>query len=669
MNHLAGQKSPYLLQHADNPVDWYPWSDEAFARARELDRPVFLSIGYSTCHWCHVMERESFSHPEAAALMNAVFVSIKVDREERPDLDERFMEVSQRLTGTGGWPLTILMTPDGKPFYAATYIPREAAYGRMGLMDLVPRVEALWKNERDEVTRSADSVVAALVQTEAREEGGFIPSAATISDAVTSLAGTFDSVHGGFGGAPKFAMPGVFPLLLRAWERGHKASARDMAALSLRAMRNGGVFDQIGGGFHRYATDAEWHVPHFEKMLYDQAQLVLAYVDASSVLHDPFYARVAREVAGYVLRDLTLQTGGFASAEDADSEGEEGRFYVWTEREIEECLGEAASGFAARYDLSAPPGFGAAILRRDPAATAEPGVEENILLRARDRRVRPLRDDKVLTDWNGLMIGALARAGRALNDSRLTSSAAAAATFLLERLRTPAGRLLHRYRDGDAAIPAFADDHAFFAWGLMELYEATFEPRFLEASIALCDALLDHFWDDGEAGFFQTADDAAEKAPRRKSFTDGVLPSANSIGLLVLLRLNRMTGREGFQRQAERLIRIFPADAARHALSYTTFLRAVDFSIGPSREIVIAGDPAAEDTKTMTRALRERAPANSVLLLRPADDGQAVSIIRLAPFLRPLNAREGRATAYVCRDFACSRPVTGVEEALALLEH
>ena len=412
MNHLFGQKSPYLLQHAENPVDWYPWSDEAFARARELDRPVFLSVGYSTCHWCHVMERESFSQRAVAALMNDAFVSIKVDREERPDVDDLYMEVSQRLTGSGGWPLTIIMTPDKKPFFAATYIPREAAYGRIGMLELIPRIRELWKNERDKVLRSAASIVAALVSRPSLEMSGFVVSTAAISQAVRSLAGMYDSSHGGFGDAPKFPMPGVFPFLLRAWERDKDSTARDMADTTLRAIRNGGIFDQIGGGFHRYATDAAWHVPHFEKMLYDQAQLLLAYVDAACSLRESFHGRVAREIAEYVLRDLTTPDGAFASAEDADSEGEEGRFYIWTEREINEHLGPAAPGFAARYDLAPPSGFTAAVLRRDRADTSERGGEEEILLRARERRPRPLRDDKILTDWNGLMIGALARAGQ-----------------------------------------------------------------------------------------------------------------------------------------------------------------------------------------------------------------------------------------------------------------
>jgi len=667
MNRLAGEKSPYLLQHADNPVDWFPWSAEAFARARRLDKPIFLSIGYSTCHWCHVMERESFSDAEVAALMNAAFVSIKIDREERPDLDGHFMEVCQRLTGSGGWPLTIVMTPDARPFFAATYVPRAAAFGRMGMVELIPRIVQLWTDEREEVLASADSVAAALAHGEDAGLPGFVPTEAALAEAAGSLADLYDSRSGGFGGAPKFPMPSVFPLLFRLWQRTGDDRALNMAEETLRAMRNGGIFDQVGGGFHHYSTDGEWHVPHFEKMLYDQAQLALSYTEAARATGKPFYGQVAREVIGYVLRDLLLPGGGFASAEDADSEGEEGRFYLWTEGEIQTALGTAAAAFAGRYDLRVPRELPGAVLRRDPSDTASSGAEEETLRQVRDKRPRPLRDDKALADWNGLMIAALARSGSVLGEERFVAAARAAADFVLERLRSEDGRLLHRYRDGEAAIPGFADDHAFLAWGLLELYEATFEEHFLDGSLALTDTMIGHFWDGADGGFFQTADDSTGTVARRKSFTDGVLPSANSVGLLLLLRLGRLTGRLAYQELAERLVRRFPPDASRNALAFSYFLRAVDFFAGPTWEIVVVGDPAAGDTQSMLRALRDRAPANAVILLRPADEAAAAHIVSMAPFTKPHGSLGGRPTAYICRDFRCSRPVTGIDDALALL--
>jgi uncharacterized protein len=648
MNHLAGQKSPYLLQHASNPVDWYPWGDEAFAKARAEDKPIFLSIGYSTCHWCHVMEHESFANERVAALMNDTFVSIKVDREERPDLDEHFMAACQMLTGSGGWPLTILLTPERQVFFAGTYFPGESAYGRMGMTELVPKIGELWRTQRVEVVQSAASITAEVSRAARETRGGFLSDPAAVRAAEQSLSMQFDERNGGFGGAPKFPMPTLFPLLLRSWKREADPQALAMVEQTLTAMRNGGIYDQLGFGFHRYSTDPSWLVPHFEKMLYDQALLVLAYVEAWQAAGKDFYRRTACEVLAYVRRDLALEGGAFATAEDADSEGVEGKFYLWEEKEARPVLGDSY-----RYEHG--------ILHRDPRDTGVPGDAEARLLARRAGRVRPLRDDKVLADMNGLMIAAMARAGGVFDDPSLLAAAGEAARFILGRMRTAEGRLLHRWRDGEAAIPAFADDYAFMAWGLLELYEATFDASWLAEAIGAVETFLAHFWDPAEGGFFQGADDAGDELPRRKSFHDGVVPSANAVGLMVLARLNRITGRTEYEHRAEEIARLYPDGAADHAIGFSWFLCGADFLAGPTREVVIAGDPAAAKTREMLRALRTRFLPGVVAVLRPpgaAGDG----IARLAPYTASQAPLDGRTTAYVCMDFVCRLPTTDIGE-------
>ena len=639
MNRLGAQKSPYLLQHADNPVDWYPWGEEAFEAARRDDKPVFLSIGYSTCHWCHVMESESFADPGVAALMNESFISIKVDREERPDLDAHFMNVSRVLTGTGGWPLTILLTADGEAFYAATYIPRESAYGRMGMLELVPRIRDLWENSRGEVVRSADAIAAEIGKIDRYAGPGFVVEPGAVLRAARALAGTFDSRHGGFGGAPKFPMPTLFGVLLRSWRRDGDAETREMVERTLAAMRSGGIYDQVGFGFHRYSTDTRWLVPHFEKMLYDQALHCLAYTEAWQATGTEAWKETAKEICEYVLRDLALPEGAFATAEDADSEGVEGRFYVWTEAEVRSLLGSRADAFCARYGVSAT---GQNILHRAISDRMPAGEAEAVLLGARARRPRPLRDDKILADWNGLMIAALARAGRAFGEPSLVQAAEAAARFITRQMRSADGGLHHRHRDGESAISGFADDYAFLAWGVLELYEATFDHAWLQECVALTEYFLEHFWDRESGGFFSTG--GGGEVTRRKSFTDGVIPSANSVGTLLLLKLNRMTGRLDYEVKAEQLLGLYPESASSDAFSFSFFLAAADFAAGPTFEVVVAGDPAAPDTKEMLHALRRSYLPNAVLVLKPSN---------------------ARATASVCRDFTCSLPTNDIPAVLA----
>ncbi|HET6449828.1 MAG TPA: thioredoxin domain-containing protein [Spirochaetia bacterium] len=650
MNRLVSQKSPYLLQHADNPVDWYPWGEEAFEAARRLDKPVFLSIGYSTCHWCHVMEKESFADDTVAALLNDAFICIKVDREERPDLDDHFMTVSRLLTGTGGWPLTVILTPQAQAFYSATYIPRENAYGRPGMLDLVPRLVDVWKNRREEVTESAGTIAAELSRLSRVTDAGFTPSPEVAVTAARVLSASFDSRFGGFGGAPKFPMPTLFTLLLRAGERDGDEETLGMVERTLAAMRAGGIYDQVGFGFHRYSTDERWLVPHFEKMLYDQALHVLAYTEAWQATGREQWRRTAREVCEYVLRDLSLPEGGFATAEDADSEGEEGRFYLWTEDEIRGVLGERAADFLSRYELSE------GILHGRAGEPAAPGGDERALLSVRLRRTRPLRDDKLLVDWNGLMIAALARAGACFSDAPLVQAAEKAARFILRVMRRENdGVLLHRYRDGESVIEAFADDYAFLAWGCLELYEATFDAHWLEESLRLIAELRERFWDEAAGGLFGTAPGA--EGMRRKSYTDGVIPSANAVAALVAMKLHRLTGRAALRSIAEQVLSSSPEAAGTEPLSFSFLLCAADFAAGPTQEVVIAGEAGSPDTNEMLEALRRAHCPNATLVLRVPGPAGA-EIARLAPFTAELEPVGGRATAYVCQDFACSLPTT-----------
>jgi uncharacterized protein YyaL (SSP411 family) len=665
LNRLAKEKSPYLLQHAGNPVDWYPWGEEAFRRAKDDGKPVFLSIGYATCHWCHVMAHESFEDESVAALMNSTFVSIKVDREERPDIDGHFMRICQLLTGTGGWPLTVVLTPEGKPFFAGTYIPKENAYGRRGMLQLVPEIAELWAARREEVDASAEEITRELANRASEKPGtGGTPDPAAAVQAARQLSRMFDPENGGFGDAPKFPMPVLYSLLLRAWERGRDPEVLHVIEQSLTAMRNGGIYDQAGYGFHRYSTDAHWQVPHFEKMLYDQALLLLAYTETWQAVGRDFYRRTAEEIATYVLRDLTSPEGAFYSAEDADSEGEEGKFYTWIGQEAAETLGrDALESFVKTYGELLP---GRNILHRERTDISPPGRPEELLFAARERRIRPFKDDKVLADWNGLMIAALARAGGVFDDPRLVAAAGRAADFVLHRM-CPEGRLCHRFRDGETGITAFAEDHAFLAWGLLELYEAGFEERYLLQALDVVQALVAHHWDAEDGGFFQTAADAPPlPGGRVKHLSDGVIPSANSVGLLVLLKLARVTGSVEYQRMAEAIMRLSGVRGAEDAYSHAFFLCAMDMAAGPFFEVVVAGNPDASDTRAMAREVRRRFIPRKVLVLRPTGDAEP-PIVRIAPFTKPLSALNGRAAAYVCRDHACSLPTDDPARLLNLL--
>ncbi|GAB4279296.1 MAG: thioredoxin domain-containing protein [Deferrisomatales bacterium] len=677
-NRLLQEKSPYLLQHAHNPVDWYPWGPEAFDTARRERKLIFLSIGYSTCHWCHVMERESFSDPRVAAVLNAHFVAIKVDREERPDVDQVYMEVCQALTGGGGWPLTILMTPEQLPFFAATYLPKESRGRRVGLIELLERAAALWAEDPDKLTRSGADIVSHLRK---RHSAGAAKAEATpelFDRALGLLERRFDAAHGGFGDAPKFPSPHNLVFLLRHHRRTGAPSARRMAEQTLQALRRGGVHDHLGGGFHRYATDARWLVPHFEKMLYDQAGLALAFAEAAQATGDPAYAEVARDTLGYVLRDLRSPGGAFYSAEDADSEGAEGRFYLWTRGEILDVLGaEAGERFCRVYGvaeggdpagddgsaggkvlhLSRPVADWAAQWKIPTEALARELAEGRAqLLARRARRVRPHRDDKVLAAWNGLAVSAFARASWILGEPAYVRAAQEAARFVWTRMRRD-GRLLRRYRDGEAAVDGFARDYAFLARGLLDLYGATFEPRWLERAVALAEDLVVRFWDGKRGGLYDTDADAEALLLRPREVYDGAMPSANSVALEVFARLWLLTGDPRWSERAEGIAGAFAATVADYPAAYTGWLEGAAYLVYPTREVVLAGAADGADTRALVEVLRRTYAPEAVALLRPAGAAGA-AVTQIAPFAAGMKPRGGRAAAYVCEGFSCRAPVT-----------
>ncbi|MCZ7356607.1 MAG: thioredoxin domain-containing protein [Candidatus Methanoperedens sp.] len=679
-NRLINEKSPYLLQHAYNPVDWYPWGEEAFEKAKNEVKPIFLSIGYSTCHWCHVMEKESFEDYDVARLMNDAFVSIKVDREERPDIDSIFMSVCQRMIGSGGWPLNLILTPDKRPFFAATYIPKESRAGRIGMLEMVPRIKDLWEHQRDEVESMASKVVSALrdVQISTGKELG----EDVLHAAYEQLLEMFDERHGGFGEAPKFPSPHNLSFLLRYWKRTDDRMAMHIVEKTLSSMSKGGIYDHIGFGFHRYSVDSGWLVPHFEKMLYDQAMLAIAYTEAYQAIGKEEHGETAREIFTYVLRDLTDSEGGFYCGEDADSEGEEGKFYFWTGEEIRNLLGDESELVKKTYGIEEDGNFenGKNILhlKSEPSEIAlqlkipledfqkRLSALKDKLFAFREKRVHPGKDDKILTDWNGLMIAALSIGAAVLAGSEYENAAKRAVDFILAKMRKPDGRLYHRYREGEAAVPAFLDDYAFLIWGLIELYESTFEVSYLKAALDLNELLLRHFWDEENGGFYITADDAEEVIYRKKEIYDGAVPSGNSVAMLNLLRLGRITGNPELEKKAVQIERAFSRIVLQAPSAYTQLMVALDFATGPTSEIIIVGDRHAIDTKTMLAALRREFLPNKVVLFIPIGPDSS-EIFQLAEYTKNMSVLEGKSTAYVCRNYGCRLPTTDIGKMFDLL--
>jgi len=701
-NRLVHEKSPYLLQHAYNPVDWYAWGEEAFSKARAENKPIFLSIGYSTCHWCHVMEEESFSNPETAALMNESFVSIKVDREERPDVDHIYMQAVMAMTGSGGWPLNVFLTPELKPFFGGTYFPPEDKWGRPGFPTILRSIRDKWTTDRDQLEGSSEELTKTLqAELEKRSAERVSLDEQTLKTAYHQFGSRFDSDKGGFGSAPKFPQSHINSFLLRYWKRSHSRDALDMAEKTLHEMARGGMYDQLGGGFHRYSTDPAWFVPHFEKMLYDQAIVSRSYVEVFQATGTEAYAQIAREIFDYVLRDMTSPEGGFYSAEDADSyppeavepkKKSEGAFYIWYESEIVQHLGSEAArifnyhfGVENHGNVANDPhgefkGRNILFVAHTLGETARKfqkseGEVRKILMDAKEKlfevrakRPRPYLDDKVLTDWNGLMISSLAFGSRVLDEDRYREAAKKAADFILERMKRRDGRLLHRYREGDASVTGFLEDYAFFTHGLIDLYEATFEVRYLEEARYLLKEMFRLFWDEGAGGFYFSGKDAEKLISRAKETYDGAIPSGNSVAVLSLLRVGRLTMDREMETWASSTMDAFSVQVAKQPSGFGQMMMALDFALGPSQEIVIAGDPDDEMTKEMIRVVYGTFLPSKVVILHPTDSGEAKKIRSLSPFVEKQVALDGKPTAYVCRNYKCELPTSDISKLRSLLD-
>ncbi len=679
-NRLAQETSPYLLQHAHNPVDWYPWGEEAFARARAEQRPILLSVGYSACHWCHVMERESFENEAIAAQMNRDFINIKVDREERPDVDAIYMGAVQMLTGQGGWPMTMFLTPEGKPFYGGTYFPPHDLYGRPGFPRVLEAVADAWRNQRGEIEAQSGEIVSQLRQGNDFTRGlpDTLLTPTVLENAFNTLAKQFDRQYGGFGNSPKFPQPSNLDFLLRFHARSRREEPLAMVEKTLQRMALGGIYDQLGGGFHRYSTDQTWLVPHFEKMLYDNAQLAQTYARCWQATGKSFYRGVAEETLEYVLREMTGPEGGFYSAQDADSEGEEGKFFVWTPAEVAAVLGERdAEVFCAFYDVTRTGNWeGHNILHvvmdaSEVAARFGLTVQEaaNILdggrmklLAARETRVKPGLDDKVLTSWNGLMLAACAECAAIFNRDDFRQVAIRNARFVLDTMLTrddsadSSPRLLRTYRNGRAKLNAYLEDYAFYADGLIGLYEATFDPQWLEAARTLADIMLERFWDEQDGGFYATSNDHETLIQRTKDWDDNATPSGNSVALGVLLKLAILVGEDRYRQAAARVLRKLGPLLEKHPYGFARMLGALDFYLSSPKEIAVIGTPDDAATRALLDTVYAVYLPNKVVA--GMADGSAPEGI---PLLVGRPKRDGKPTVYVCENFACKEPVTTSE--------
>jgi uncharacterized protein len=667
-NRLIHETSPYLLQHAHNPVDWYPWGEEAFEKAESENKPILLSVGYSACHWCHVMEHESFENEKIAALMNEFFVNIKVDREERPDIDEVYMNAVQMLTGRGGWPMTVFLTPDRKPFYGGTYFPPEDRYGVPGFPRVLSAVADTYHQKPKDVERSVAEILGTLnrLGTSSGSERPFARDG--VANAVKELLPGYDPDHGGFGQAPKFPNAGVFEVFLRHYHTSNDEGALEVVTHTLTKMAEGGIYDHLGGGFHRYSVDAKWLVPHFEKMLYDNAQLVHVYVDAFRITGAPLFRRVVEETVDYLLREMLHSEGGFYSTQDADSEGEEGRFFVWTPAEIVEILGEEkAEIFCRMYDVSDLGNFEGRnivhpILSVEQAARYfSKGVDEIAqliteakvkLFQEREKRVKPFRDEKILVSWNGLMLSGLSAAYQITGESRYRAAARQTVEFIFSRMVTD-GFLLHSYKDSQARLRGFLDDYAFLIVGLLDFYEATLEREFLTRARELANTMADEFWDDHGGGFFFSGQSGEKLITRGKPAFDGSIPSGNSMAALALLRLYHYSGNEEYLKKAEQTLRLYYDAMERQPFGFAHMLAALDFYLEKPKEIVLIADPSEQATQDLLGKIsRLYLPSQTLQVFAPG-----TPLKEAMPLLEGKGQINGKPTVYVCHNFACSRPV------------
>ena len=680
-NRLQHEKSPYLLQHKDNPVDWYPWGDEAFEIAAREDKPVLVSIGYSTCHWCHVMAHESFEDERVAAMINESFIAIKVDREERPDIDDIYMNFCQMTTGSGGWPLTVVLTPDRLPFFVGTYFPRESRYGRRGMTEFIPLLANLWKNERDNINETGQKVHEQLQMLDIDLSGG-LPEKDILDKAYQDISSGFDTEHGGFSPAPKFPMPHIPLLMLRLWKRDGRGEALAMVERTLRAMHGGGLFDHLGGGFHRYSTDDYWLVPHFEKMLYDQALIALLFVQTYQATGDDYYAGVAREVYDYVLRVLTSREGGFYCGEDADSEGAEGKFYLWSESEISFILDQNEASVLKDYFNISPEGnfLDEATQSRTGDNILYPGAGDvgldddgrklldsakTKLFEVREKRAHPSLDNKILADWNCMMACSLAVAGRALDEPRYLEAAKKSVNFVLNNMLSEKGRLLHRWADGETAIPAFLDDYAWLVRSFIELYASTFDPEWLEKALRFNNELDSLFRDSGSGGYYFSSEDSEIITVRRKIFYDGAVPSGNSVAALNLVHLARLTGSTLLEQRCREQVSAFSEALLKTPSGAAFMLGALDFLLGPSNEVVVAGERGEPLVEKVLQKLRSGYFPSVAVILKSGDNSDKLK--QLAPFCAEMKRGENEPLVYVCRNFACNLPTSDMNKIFELL--
>ncbi len=676
-NHLINEKSPYLLQHAENPVNWYPWCDEAFERAKKENKPIFLSIGYSTCHWCHVMEKESFQDEEVAEILNENFISIKVDREERPDIDSIYMNICQAMTGHGGWPLTIIMTPDKKPFFAGTYIPKHSKFNRIGLIDLLKRIAQLWNENKEKVLLLADQITDEIKGAFTRAQTKETIDETILTQAYAHLESQFDAEYGGFGYAPKFPTPHNLMFLLRYWKITGNVKSIVMVEKTLNSMSLGGIYDHIGFGFHRYSTDRQWILPHFEKMLYDQALISIAYLEAYQATENLKYKKLCVEILSYVLRNLTNPDGGFYSAEDADSEGEEGKFYLWEFSELEKILNRDELNFVVeKFNIQKDGNYFDELKKEKTGKNIfyltrelnerEDEIWQKIRLKLfeyREKRVHPLKDDKILTDWNGLMIAAFAKAYSILKIDEYLNVARKSVDFILKNLYKD-GKLLHRFRDGEAKIDGYLDDYAFFIWGLLELYEASFETKYLKIAIDLIEKMIQLFWDGENGGFYFTDSENKDVIFRQKELYDGAIPSGNSVALFDLIKLAKITGRDEFNNLAYQLVEAFASQIKRYPSAYTFFLSSLSFILTQSLEIFIVGRKDALDE--VLKVINSKFLPNKVIIFKPSDEENDITTI--SPFASEFKEINGKTTIYICTNYECKNPTNDIKELSELLE-